>query len=69
VHVVEPYCTDGNRLAFFHIDGVPATIFICHDERYPELMRIPVLGGARIALYISFSMAMATWTHRIRLLS
>jgi len=54
VHVVESYCTDGNRLAFFHIDGVPATIFICHDERYPELMRIPVLGGARIAFYISF---------------
>jgi predicted amidohydrolase len=53
VHVVEPYCTNGNRLALFRIDGVPATLFICHDERYPELMRIPVLGGARIAFYIS----------------
>jgi predicted amidohydrolase len=54
VHVVESYCTNGNRLAFFRIDGVPATIFICHDERYPELARIPVFGGARIAFYISF---------------
>jgi predicted amidohydrolase len=54
VHVVESYTTDGNRLAMFEIDGVPATMFICHDERYPELMRIPVLGGAKIAFYISF---------------
>jgi predicted amidohydrolase len=54
IHVVESYTTDGNRLALFNIDGVPATIFICHDERYPELMRIPVLGGARIAFYISY---------------
>ncbi len=57
VHVVESYCWDGDRLAMFEIDGVPATIFICHDERYPELMRIPVLGGAKIAFYISFESA------------
>jgi predicted amidohydrolase len=54
MHVVEPYNRNGDRLAFFLIDGVPATLFICHDERYPELMRIPVLGGARIAFCISF---------------
>ena len=44
---------DGNELAIFDVAGVPATIFICHDERYPEIMRIPTYGGARMAFYIS----------------
>jgi predicted amidohydrolase len=32
---------------------VPCTILICHDERYPELVRLPVLAGARVIFYIS----------------
>ncbi len=54
MHVVEAYNANGDELAYFLVDGVPATLFICHDERYPELMRIPVLAGAKIAFYISF---------------
>jgi predicted amidohydrolase len=53
-HVVESYNRNGDQLAWFTIDGEPATLFICHDERYPELMRIPVLAGAKIGFYISF---------------
>jgi predicted amidohydrolase len=26
---------------------------ICHDERYPELVRLPAIEGARIVYYIS----------------
>ncbi len=54
MHRAEGWATNGNRLAMFRVDGVPATLFICHDERYPDLMRIPVFGGARIGFYISF---------------
>ena len=43
----------GNELLVFKIDGVPASIIICHDERYPELVRLPVLAGARLVFYLS----------------
>ncbi len=53
-HCVKPeFFTDGDALAIFRIDDVPATIMICHDERYPEIFRIPVLAGARVGIYIS----------------
>jgi predicted amidohydrolase len=35
------------------IDGQPCSIIICHDERYPELVRLPVLAGAKLIFYIS----------------
>ena len=54
MHEVSQVMWDGNELAMFSIKGVPATIFICHDERYPELMRIPVYAGAKIGFYNSF---------------
>jgi len=61
MHVVMPSVfADGNELGIFSIDGIPATIFVCHDERYPELMRIGVYGGARIAIYIAFESAEPT---------
>ena len=51
---VEGYVQAGEHIGFFEIDDVPAALFICHDERYPELMRTAVLAGARVAFYISF---------------
>ena len=41
----------GNSLAFFRIDGVPATAMICHERRYPELVRLPVMLGAQIVFH------------------
>jgi predicted amidohydrolase len=41
----------GNSLAFFRIDGVPATAMICHERRYPELVRLPVMMGAQIVFH------------------
>lgn len=43
--------THGNALAFFKIDGVPCTAIICHERRYPELVRLPVMMGAQILFH------------------
>ena len=43
----------GNHIAYFELEGVPSTVMICHDERYPELVRLPAIEGARIVYYIS----------------
>jgi predicted amidohydrolase len=53
VQVAEPWPEGGDHLAVFHIDDVPCSIIICHDERYPELVRLPVLAGARVIFYLS----------------
>ncbi|MCX7825688.1 MAG: carbon-nitrogen hydrolase family protein [Verrucomicrobiae bacterium] len=41
----------GNALAFFRLDGVPCTAIICHERRYPELVRLPVMMGAQILFH------------------
>jgi len=43
--------TPGNAVALFEIDGVPATTIICHERRYPELVRLAVMAGARIVFH------------------
>jgi predicted amidohydrolase len=37
----------------FAIGGVSASVQICHDSRFPELTRLPVLAGARVIFYVS----------------
>ncbi len=63
MHEVAPdVADDGDGLANFRIDDVPFTIMICHDERYPETFRIPVLAGAKVGIYISCeSKTQAKW--------
>ena len=41
----------GNSVAFFQIDGVPCTAIICHERRFPELVRLPVMMGAQIVFH------------------
>lgn len=53
VHLAEGWPEPGDHLALFDIAGTKATIIVCHDERYPELVRIPVMAGARLVFYIS----------------
>ena len=43
--------TPGNAVALFEIDGIPATTVICHERRYPELVRLAVMAGARILFH------------------
>jgi predicted amidohydrolase len=53
IQLAEPWPTPGDHLSVFKVDGVPCSIIICHDERYPELVRLPVLAGARVVFYVS----------------
>jgi predicted amidohydrolase len=41
----------GNSLALFEIDRIPCTAIICHERRYPELVRLPVMLGAQILFH------------------
>lgn len=50
----EGWFTPGDHLALFEIDGIPCTMIVCHDSRFPDLVRLPVLSGARICFYISY---------------
>lgn len=49
----EKWATRGNHIAYFDLAGVPSTVIICHDERFPELVRLPATEGARVLYYIS----------------
>jgi len=44
----------GNKLSTFKIDDITCSIIICHDSRYPELVRLPVLKGSRLVFYLSW---------------
>jgi predicted amidohydrolase len=41
----------GDAVALFKIDGVAATAIICHERRYPELVRLAVMAGAKIVFH------------------
>lgn len=41
----------GNHIALFEIDGVCCTAIICHERRYPELVRLAAMAGARILFH------------------
>jgi predicted amidohydrolase len=43
--------TPGNSIALFELDGIPCTAIICHERRYPELVRLAVMAGARILFH------------------
>lgn len=47
----EAFFVGGNSIALFAIDGVPATAIICHERRYPELVRLGVMAGAQIVFH------------------
>jgi predicted amidohydrolase len=43
--------TPGNGVSLFALEGVRATAMICHERRYPELVRLPVMAGAQIVFH------------------
>jgi predicted amidohydrolase len=59
IQLAESWPSEGDQLLVFKIDGVPASIIICHDERYPELVRLPVLAGARLVFCLSHESGLA----------
>ncbi len=51
VHSAEQEMWHGYQLNEFDIKGVPASLHICHDRRYPELQTLPVMFGCRLVLH------------------
>jgi len=43
--------TPGNSLSLFSLEGIQATAILCHERRYPELVRLPVMAGAQIVFH------------------
>jgi predicted amidohydrolase len=41
----------GDAVALFELDGVPCTAIVCHERRYPELVRLGVMAGARVVFH------------------
>jgi len=52
--LAEAWPTPGRRrLPVWTVAGVKSCFIICHDIRYPELVRLPAIGGAQICYYSS----------------
>jgi predicted amidohydrolase len=45
------FFSPGNSVALFDIDDVPCTAIICHERRYPELVRLGIMMGAQIIFH------------------
>jgi predicted amidohydrolase len=45
------FFSPGNSIALFKLDGVFATAIICHERRYPELVRLAVMAGAQVLFH------------------
>ena len=41
----------GDGLSWFRLGEVTATAIICHERRYPELVRLPVMAGAQVVFH------------------
>ena len=52
-HLAERWPAPGRRLPLVTLAGVPSCFIICHDVRYPELVRLPAIAGARICYFCS----------------
>jgi NAD+ synthase (glutamine-hydrolysing) len=53
VQLAENWPVGGDHMSVFKLHGMTCSIIICHDERYPELVRLPVLAGSRVVFYLS----------------
>jgi predicted amidohydrolase len=52
-YLAEAWPNPGQALPVYELAGVPSSFIICHDIRYPELVRLPAIAGARICYYSS----------------
>lgn len=53
VFLAEKWPDPGDHIAVFDVAGIRCGLIICHDERYPELVRLQAMKDARIIFYIS----------------
>ena len=52
-HLAEDWPVPGRRLPVYSVAGVKSCFIICHDVRYPELVRLPAIAGAQICYFCS----------------
>jgi predicted amidohydrolase len=51
--LAESWPVPGRKLPVWTLAGVKSCFIICHDIRYPELVRLPAIAGAQICYYSS----------------
>lgn len=49
----EKWCEPSQHLPIYRLCGVDCCFLICHDVRYPELVRLPAAAGAKICFFCS----------------
>jgi omega-amidase len=52
-HLAESWPVPGKILPVYKLAGVKSCFIICHDIRYPELVRLPAVAGAQICYFCS----------------
>ena len=52
-HLAEDWSAPGHILPTYAVAGVESCFLVCHDIRYPELVRLPAIAGARICYFCS----------------
>jgi predicted amidohydrolase len=52
-HLAERWPAPGRRLLVVDLAGVPSCFLVCHDVRYPELVRLPAVAGAQVCYFCS----------------
>jgi len=52
-YLAEGWSTPGRRLPVYSLAGVRSCFVICHDIRYPGLVRLPSAAGAQICYFCS----------------
>jgi predicted amidohydrolase len=43
--------TPGDAVSLFDLDGETCTSIVCHERRYPELVRLAAMAGARVLFH------------------
>ena len=51
IHSCEENFWHGYRYGEFNVCGVPISMHICHDSRYPDVWTVPIMFGARLILH------------------
>ena len=58
VHLFSPsgeheYFQHGDKPCNFELDGIPCSLVICYDIRFPELIRSEMLAGSKVQFVVS----------------
>ena len=58
VHLFSPsgeheYFEHGKNICNFELDGIPCSLVICYDIRFPELIRSEMLAGSKVQFVVA----------------